>query len=48
MNKNVDVDKIDIEELLKEFKILDLGSLKCYLKEVYRVRLLLISKGSLR
>lgn len=38
MNKtNSVVDQIDIEELLKEFKIMDLGSLKVYLKEVYRV-----------
>jgi hypothetical protein len=38
MNKaNTNIDQIDIEELLKEFKIMDLGSLKCYLKEVYRV-----------
>jgi hypothetical protein len=36
MNKS-DTDQIDIEGLLKEFKIMDLGSLKCYLKEVYRV-----------
>jgi len=36
MNKLTE-DQIDIEELLKEFKVMDLGSLKCYLKEVYRV-----------
>ena len=30
-------EQIDIEELLREYKIMDLGSLKCYLKELYRV-----------
>lgn len=31
-------DTIDIEELLKDFKIMDCGSLKAYLKDVFKVK----------
>ena len=31
-------EKINVEDLINEFKVMDLGSLKCYLKEVWKVR----------
>lgn len=34
------VDKIDVEELIKDFKILSLDNFNAYLKEVWRVSIL--------
>ena len=31
-------DKIDIEELIKDFKVLNIDTFSLYLKEVWRVR----------
>jgi hypothetical protein len=31
------VDKIDVEELIKEFKVLNIDNFAAYLKEVWRV-----------
>jgi hypothetical protein len=33
------VDKIDVEELIKSFKVMSIENLFAYLKEVWRVRL---------
>lgn len=35
---NVDVEKIDVEETLREFKVLNIDSFTSYLKEVWRVK----------
>lgn len=32
------VDKIDVEELIKDFKVLNVDTFQSYLKEVWRVR----------
>ena len=37
MEPNTDIDKINVEDLVAEYKIMDLGSLRHYLKEVYLV-----------
>jgi hypothetical protein len=34
------VDKIDLEELIKEFKVLNISSFINYLKDIWRVRLI--------
>jgi hypothetical protein len=36
--KSNDYDKIDVEALIKDFKILNIDSLLGYLREVYRVK----------
>jgi len=36
-NKSDLVDKIDVEDLIKDFKILNISNFKSYLKEVWRV-----------
>lgn len=33
----VSVDKIDVEDLIKDFKVLNVDSFTAYLKEVWRV-----------
>jgi hypothetical protein len=37
-NSSDAVDKIDVEDLIKDFKILSLDNFQAYLKEVWRVR----------
>ena len=32
------VDKIDVEELIKDFKVLEIDTFSAYLKEVWRVK----------
>ena len=34
---SMEVDKIDVEELIKDFKILNIDTFAAYLKEVWRV-----------
>jgi len=34
---DTEIDKINVEELVSDYKIMDLGSLRHYLKEVYLV-----------
>ena len=34
---NQSIDKIDVEDLIKEFKILSIDNFAAYLKEVWRV-----------
>jgi hypothetical protein len=38
MQSNNKVEKIDVEELLKEFKVLNVDTFATYLKEVWKVR----------
>ncbi len=33
------VDKIDVEDLIKDFKILNIDNFNAYLKEVWRVKI---------
>jgi len=33
------VDKIDVEELIKDFKVLEIYTFSAYLKEVWRVKI---------
>jgi hypothetical protein len=37
MQTNNQVDKIDVEELIKEFKVFNIDTLATYLKEVWKV-----------
>jgi hypothetical protein len=37
MQSNNKVDKIDVEELIKEFKVLNVDTFATYLKEVWKV-----------
>lgn len=41
-SKSEVIDQIDVEELLKDFKILNIDSFAVYLKEVWRVKYLFI------
>jgi hypothetical protein len=37
MNKNLNENKFDVEELIKEFRVLNINTFGSYLKEIYRV-----------
>lgn len=37
---SIDITKIDVEETLREFKVLNVDSFTSYLKEVWRVSIL--------
>jgi hypothetical protein len=37
-NSSDTVEKIDVEDLIKDFKILSIDNFQAYLKEVWRVR----------
>jgi hypothetical protein len=37
MKKSENIDKIDVEELIKEFKVLNVNIFINYLKEIWRV-----------
>jgi hypothetical protein len=36
----ISVEKIDVEDLIKDFKVLNIDNFSLYLKEVWRVRIL--------
>jgi hypothetical protein len=38
MKKTDNVEKIDVEELIKDFKVLSVNTFISYLKEIWRVR----------
>ena len=35
----INIDKIDVEDLIKDFRVLDIEAFSSYLKEVWRVKL---------
>jgi hypothetical protein len=37
ISENKQVDKIDVEELIKEFKVVNIDTFATYLKEVWKV-----------
>jgi len=34
----INIDKIDVEDLIKDFRVLDIEAFSSYLKEVWRVK----------
>jgi hypothetical protein len=38
MEKSKNVDKIDVEELIKEYKVYNVATFVSYLKEIWRVK----------
>lgn len=40
------IEKIDVEDLIKDFRVGDIEAFSSYLKEVWRVKIFLKKKGS--
>lgn len=40
LNHNDKVDKIDVEDLIKDFRVVNIDAFSSYLKEVWRVKII--------
>ena len=47
-NLQISVDKIDVEDLIKDFKVLNIDNFTSYLREVWRVSFMIIKDLSQR
>lgn len=47
-NLQISVDKIDVEDLIKDFKVLNIDNFTSYLREVWRVSFIIIKDLSQR